>query len=138
MLQGSCLCGSVAYEVDAPLGPIIFCHCQTCRKTHASAFSSLSPVPREKFRWVRGEAMLNQFESSPGKFRHFCTKCGSHIVAERTGQPIVLLRMGCLDTPVTQQPKMHIWRSDAASWYDPRVALPELLEGVDKPEMRRP
>jgi hypothetical protein len=125
MLAGSCLCGGVAYEVDASAGPIIHCHCQTCRKTHGSAFSSLTNVSRERFRFVRGEELLNSFESSPGKFRKFCSRCGSHIVAERTGQPTLLLRLGCLDTPIEPRPGAHIWRSDAASWYDPKVELPE-------------
>ena len=49
MLTGCCLCGSVAYEVDADPGPIIHCHCQTCRKTHGSAFSTVTNVPRTAF-----------------------------------------------------------------------------------------
>jgi hypothetical protein len=50
MLTDSCLCGSVAYEVDAPAGPIVHCHCTTCRKTHGAAFSTVMPVPRAAFR----------------------------------------------------------------------------------------
>jgi len=130
MLTGSCLCGAVAYEVDAPLEGIAHCHCRTCRKTHASAFSSVTAVPREKFRWTRGQDLLAAFESSPGKFRRFCSRCGSHIVAERTAQPVVMLRLGCLDTPVTDRPQLHIWRSEAAPWYDPKVQLPERAEGL--------
>lgn len=133
MLAGSCLCGRVAYEVDAPPGPIIHCHCQTCRKTHGSAFSSLTNVPRERFRFVKGEELLNAFESSPGKLRKFCSRCGSHIVAERTGQPTVLLRLGCLDTPIEDKPRCHIWRSDAASWYDPKLELPEFPQNPPRP-----
>lgn len=128
MLRGSCLCGSVVYEVDAPAGPIVHCHCQTCRKTHGSAFSSVTNVPREHFRFVKGEELLRAFESSPGKFRKFCTQCGSHIVAERVNQPTMLLRLGCLDTPIDDKPRAHIWRSDAASWYDPKLELPEYAE----------
>ena len=130
MLTGSCLCGAVAYEVDAPLERIVHCHCQTCRKTHGSAFSSVTAVPREKFRWTRGEDRLGAIESSPGKFRRFCTNCGSHIMAERVAQPVVLLRLGCLDTPVTDRPQIHIWRSDAAPWYDPKQQFPEKPEGL--------
>jgi hypothetical protein len=128
VLTGSCMCGRVAYEVDAAAGPIIHCNCQTCRKAHASAFSSISGVPREKFRWTKGEELLVGYESSPGKFRRFCSKCGSHIVAERVGQPTVMLRLGCLDTAITDQPKAHIWRSDAATWFDPKDRLPEFPE----------
>lgn len=94
MLTGSCLCGSVAYEVDAAIGPIAHCHCVTCRKAHGSAFSSVSSVPRNKFRWTKGEGLLASYESSPGKVRRFCSKCGSQIVAERAGQPTVILRLG--------------------------------------------
>lgn len=130
MLKGSCLCGAVAYEADAEPGPIVHCHCQTCRKAHGSAFSSLMAVPRDGFRWVRGEQRLGAFESSPGKLRRFCTACGSQIAAERAGQPTVMLRLGCLDTAITDRPKAHIWRSDAASWYDPKDMLPELAEGA--------
>jgi hypothetical protein len=132
MLTGSCLCGSVAYEADAPPGPIVHCHCQTCRKTHGSAFSSVTNVPRENFRFVRGEDLLVAFESSPGKFRKFCSRCGSHIVAERVAQPTVLLRMGCLDTPIEERPRAHIWRSDAANWYDPKQELPEFPESPQR------
>ena len=130
MLTGSGLCGGVAYEADAPLERIVRCHCQTGRKTHGTAFSSVTAVPREKFRWVRGQELLGVFESSPGKFRRFCSKCGSHVMAERTAQPNVLLRLGCLDTRVAERPQVHIWRSGAASWYDPKQQFPEKPEGL--------
>jgi hypothetical protein len=130
MLSGSCLCGGVAYEVDATVGRIVHCHCETCRKTHATAFSSLTAVPRDRFRWIRGHDLLAAFESSPGKFRRFCSRCGSHIVAERVNQPTVMLRLGCLDTAVEGGAQVHIWRSDGASWYDPEHALPEVPKGL--------
>src|SRR5262249_14909885 len=111
-------------------GPIVHCHCQTCRKTHASAFSSVSPTPKDKFRFVRGAELLTSYESSPGKFRRFCSRCGSHIVAERTAGDHMLLRLGCLDTPIEAAPRAHIWRSDGASWYDPKDQIPELPKGA--------
>lgn len=126
ILEGSCLCGGVAYEVDAPPGPIVHCSCRTCRKAHGSAFSSIANVPREKFRWIRGAELLGAFKSSPGKFRRFCRRCGSHLFAERTSQPTVMLRLGCLDTPISGPARLHIWRSDGASWFDPKESVPEL------------
>ena len=129
MLEGSCLCGVVRYEVSTAPGPIVHCHCQTCRKAHGAAFSSVMPVPRDAFRWTAGEEALNRFESSAGKFRNFCGKCGSHIMADRPNQPVVLLRLGCLDTEIEGNSLGHIWRSDCASWYDPKQQLPEFPEG---------
>jgi hypothetical protein len=130
MLNGSCLCGAVAYEADAPLERIVHCHCHTCRKTHGSAFSSVTAVPREKFRWLRGQDVLGTIESSAGKLRRFCGKCGSHVMAERLAEPVVLLRLGCLDTEARGVPQVHIWRSDAAPWYDPKIQFPEKQEGL--------
>jgi len=130
MLAGSCLCGTVAYEADATIDRIVHCHCRTCRKTHGTAFSSVAAVPRPAFRWTHGEERLGAIESSPGKFRRFCTRCGSHVVAERTAASVVLLRLGCLDTPLGELPQLHIWRSDAATWYDPARPLPETQEGL--------
>lgn len=132
MLEGSCLCGAVAYEVDAPIGPIVHCHCETCRKAHGSAFSTVSPVPRDKVRIISGEDLLTSYESSPGKFRKFCARCGSQIIADRVAQPVILLRMGCLDTPIAEKARAHLWRSDAASWYDPKDQIPELPEGAGR------
>lgn len=132
MLVGSCLCGRVAYEVDAEVEGVAHCHCETCRKAHGSAFASIASVPRDRFRWTRGEDALGAFESSPGKIRRFCSACGSQLVAERTGQPNVMLRMGSLDTPVTADRQWHIWRSDGASWYDPDKAWPQLPEGFPR------
>lgn len=130
MLSGSCLCGAVAYEVDGPPGNIVHCHCRTCRKAHGAAFSSVMPVPRAAFRWLRGEGELRAFESSPGKWRRFCGTCGSQIVAERPATAYVLLRLGCLDEAPPAECVGHIWRSDGAPWYDPAVPLPEAPEGV--------
>jgi len=129
MLTGHCLCGRVRYEADAEIRGILHCHCETCRRTHASAFSSIASIPRSRFRWTAGEEFLSHFESSPGKFRHFCSRCGSHLMAERSASEHVMLRLGCLDTPVKPKALGHIWRSDAASWYDPKEQLPEFPEG---------
>ncbi len=130
MISGSCLCGQVRYEVDGELGGFVHCHCQTCRKAHGSAFSTIAAVPKASFRWIAGEVLLKAYESSPGKFRSFCTNCGSQIVANRPAQPTILLRLGCLDTPAQGQPKCHIWRSDGASWYDPELSLPQMPNGL--------
>ena len=70
-MNGSCLCGAVTYEIDAIDLPICHCHCNTCRKAHAAAFTSTAGVMREHFRWLSGQDELSSFESSPGKLRRF-------------------------------------------------------------------
>jgi hypothetical protein len=87
MLNGSCLCGAVAFETQKLSGPIVHCNCQTCRKAHSAAFATTARTERAHFEWTRGKKFLGNFESTPGKIRHFCTRCGSHLMAEWTDQP---------------------------------------------------
>lgn len=126
MINGSCLCGSVTYQADCGHGPIIHCHCQTCRKAHSAAFASVMPIAYDAFKWTSGEDQLNSFESSPGKNRYFCTNCGSQLIAERREVKLILLRMGCVDTEIVDRPDAHIWRSDGAPWYDPDDEIRQL------------
>ena len=53
-LRGSCLCGAVRYEADQLDMPVVHCHCSTCRKAHASAFTTTAGVMRALFRWTAG------------------------------------------------------------------------------------
>jgi hypothetical protein len=101
MLAGSCLCGAIAFEADS-VGPINFCNCRNCRKASGTAFAANASVPRNAFRWIRGEALLSSYESSPGKVRRFCSRCGSPMSAERPNnlQAPVRVRLGSLDTPL--------------------------------------
>ena len=130
MLNGSCLCQAVAYEAAGFAGPIGHCHCRTCRKAHSAAFSTTGRVERAGFRWTRGADQLRSYESSPGKLRHFCSVCGSQLMAEWVGQPTVILRLGCLDTEIEERPRGHIWTSQKASWFEIGDDLPQLPEGM--------
>jgi ADP-ribosyl-[dinitrogen reductase] hydrolase len=61
---------------------------------------------------------ISTFESSPGKLRHFCRSCGSHLVAERLGQPHVIARVATLDDDPGLKPEAHIWVSHDVPWLE--------------------
>ena len=119
MYKGSCLCGGVRFELDGPLGPIVCCHCPDCRKAQGTAFATVAPIARKDFRLLSGEDLLAEYESSPGKQRVFCKRCGSPLFSKRDADPAVLrLRIGALDTPVDAPVTRHIWVSTKAPWYE--------------------
>lgn len=136
-LTGSCLCGQIAYAIDGELGPIGHCHCRTCQKAHAAAFATTTRVPRANFRFVRGEAALAHFESTEGKRRYFCPRCGSHLIAAWDDQEAVIVRVGTLDDDPVGRPRAHIWTSHRAPWYAIEDALPRFEEGAPKPRAAR-
>ena len=115
-LRGSCLCGAVRYEITGLDMPIGHCSCRTCRKAHASPFTTTAGVARESFRLLTGAECLKSFESSPGKNRHFCGTCGSHVYAERPGQAHIILRVATLDDGPDLRPESHIWKSHEVDW----------------------
>ncbi len=43
-MRGQCACGAVQYEVDSPLGPLVNCHCRSCRRAHGAAFATSALV----------------------------------------------------------------------------------------------
>lgn len=119
-MQGSCLCGGVAYEVSPPAAglQIGLCSCRSCRKAHAAPFNVYASVPRESFRWLRGADKARIYQSSPGKNRHFCSVCGSQLIAEHPGEATVLLRVALLDDDPGTRPVEHIFRSQRVPWCD--------------------
>lgn len=125
MLRGSCLCGAIAYEVEGELGPIVCCHCSMCRKAQGTAFATNAPVEAARFRVVAGEHLLRAYGSSPGKWRCFCSVCGSPILSRRDGSGMVRLRIGTLDSRIAARPAAHIHVASKAEWFDLHDGLPQ-------------
>lgn len=129
MIEGSCLCGDVRYEAEALTSTIALCHCRTCRKAHATAYAATARVARSGFKWTSGADLVAAFESTPGKLRWFCPRCGSHLMAEWTAYHEVILRLGSVDTPLDARPEVHIWMSHALAALEAPPDMPMLLEG---------
>lgn len=119
MITGSCLCGDVRYRAERAAAPLVHCHCEMCRKVHGTAFASVLLVERAGFRWLSGEAQLTRYESSPGKQRCFCSRCGAHVVSIRPAdERTILLRAGSIDAGVDTPGVAHGWVASKAPWYE--------------------
>ena len=129
-LTGSCHCGAVAYECGPLIGAFGHCHCKTCQKVHAAPFITTGPIDLADFRWTKGEDVVAYHESSPGKQRHFCPKCGTHMVAIYVESGQATLRIASLDEALDSKPAGHIWVSDKAWFFDFDDGLPHLRGAV--------
>ena len=126
MLRGSCLCGTVAYEIRGEPLLMYYCHCGTCRKATASSFATNLAVRTGDFAIVTGRDALTGFESSPNKHRYFCSHCGSPIYshAEAT-KDIVSVRAGTLDGDPGVRPAIHGYVASKAPWFEILDGLPQ-------------
>src|ERR1700722_77224 len=136
--KGSCLCGSINYELSDELGEFGYCHCTSCRKASGTAHAANAPISRSHFHLHSGGDTLREYESSPGKFRAFCGRCGSPIYAYLSATPNMLrIRLGSLDTPFTKQPKAHTFVSDKAAWEPITDGLPQFDSWAPKDVLRQ-
>ncbi len=128
------MCGGVRYEYAGEFGTITICHCSDCRKAQGSGAVIAAPVDVSAFRWMQGEDLITEYESSPGKKRAFCRRCGAPLYSAKDDSPGVLrLRMGSIDTPVEATPVAHIFVTDLPAW----AAIDDDLPRYDTLELGR-
>ena len=131
-MHASCLCGGVRVAITGKLGPVVYCHCSYCRKASGTAFGANADVRRKYWRWVSGEELIREFESSPGTFRGFCSRCGSPVYKRRVDAPDILrLRLGLLDDDPARRALAHFWVGSKAPWFDIADELPQFAAGPD-------
>jgi hypothetical protein len=125
MYKGSCLCGSVEITVTGEISDIIHCHCSLCRKASGTAYATNGFVNVLDFEINNGWELLSSFESSPGKFRHFCSKCASPIYSSNElDKTRIRIRLGILDSDISERPISHNFVTSKANWEDLDAVLP--------------
>ena len=131
MLEGGCLCEGVRFRIHGKLGPAGFCHCKQCQRASGSAFAANAPVRTRYLELSSGSELVKEYESSPGKFRAFCGRCGSPIYSRRDSEPeLRRIRLGSLDSDPERRPLGHVWVDSKAPWYSIDDSLPQYPEGL--------
>ena len=125
MYKGSCLCGSIQFESDGGVTDIIHCHCSLCRKASGSAYATNGFINAEDIKLTDKNNTLTFYESSEGKRKYFCKTCGSPIYSSNSQSLKRLrLRLGILDTEISERPISHNFVTSKANWDDLDVELP--------------
>jgi hypothetical protein len=130
MYTGSCLCNAVQFRIDAALEAVQVCHCSQCRKAQGGPFATNIPVPAAAFQLIRGADRLSEYESSPGKRRLFCSRCGSPVFSRRDSLPgVVRVRAGLIDEPLPAGPGVHFHVASKCNWWTIRDDAPQFAGG---------
>ena len=116
---GSCLCGTVKFEIRAPLSGFRYCHCSRCRKASGSAHAANIFLPKSQFRWLTGESAVTRFKlQSAQRFAvWFCSTCGTRVPHEIAGRGDYLIPAGVLDQDPGLRPDQSIFWASKAPWY---------------------
>jgi hypothetical protein len=124
-IQGSCLCGTLRYEITGPLVGMIHCHCSRCRKQQGAPFATIGTVAIGDLRWLAGEDEVARHSAAPGGPRHFCTRCGSPAPIAVPSLGLAFVPVGTLEGDVDMRPQAHIFAGSKASWHTITDDLPQ-------------
>jgi hypothetical protein len=112
LYQGSCHCGAITFEVEAPDHvEVENCNCSICAMT---GFLHLI-VPQRNFRLITGETNLTTYTFNTGVAKHtFCKTCGiKPFYTPRSNPDGIDVNLRCL----TPQPKnVRIVNFDGQNW----------------------
>ncbi|MES9904605.1 MAG: GFA family protein [Sedimenticola sp.] len=126
-LSGSCLCGSVRFEVEKPLREVVSCYCSECRRSSGN-FVSATGVPEERLHLLDSTG-LAWYESDLAR-RGFCQQCGSNLFW--TPQPAdgaVRIMAGCLEPVTGLKVRAHIFTGDKCDFQEIAGTAPEYSGG---------
>lgn len=127
--KGSCLCGSIRYEVSGFSSKAANCHCTMCRKFHGSAYGTLVPV--QGLTWLCGKKHLKDYVCSKGTIRSFCIECGSSIGFRVKHSPLdaIELAISTFDEEIPVVVDAQIYVAYKANWVKLETSIPSHREG---------
>ena len=129
-LQGSCLCGSVTFELFGKINNFYLCHCLRCRRSTGTAHVSTIVTDPENIRWLTGEEWIKRFDLPEAETfsKQFCTECGSPVpCVDRDGNQL-RIPAGTLEQSTNVQPQRNIYWESKAKWYEQGLDAPRYEE----------
>ena len=132
MLSGACMCGRIQYQIAGEPRFMYQCYCGKCRAASGASFVTNIIVDADSFAITAGKEALAAFESSPSKFRHFCSICGSPIYSqgEKT-RKVVSVRCGTLHRDPGLRAAYHAFVASKAQWVDIHDDQPQFADWAD-------
>ena len=113
--EGGSLCGAVRFVATGQPESVAWCHCQSCRKHSGAPVSVFAAFKRAAYVVTKGE--VTKFNSSPGRWRGFCARCGSTLTCESKRLPTEThFHVGAFDQAARLQPTRHIFPDERLPW----------------------
>ncbi len=116
--RGSCLCGSVQYEISGEPKKFYHCHCRRCRKASGAGHASNLLVKPGAIKWIKGEELIRSYKVPEAKrFTNcFCSNCGGRVPRYVKETDFIVIPAGSLDGEPAFQPQARIFWDSRASW----------------------
>ncbi len=120
---GGCGCGAVRFEARGPLRPVIYCHCDQCRR-QSGHFLGATAVADE-YLTVTGSQNVTWYKSSDKAKRGFCGICGSGLFWKHDRLDQTSILAGSFDKPSGLTASHHIFTAQKGDYYVIDDGLPQ-------------
>ncbi|WP_445358917.1 GFA family protein [Microbulbifer sp. ANSA005] len=125
--KGSCLCGTINFEIEGDFGGFFLCHCSYCRKDTGSAHAANLFFASAKLEWLSGAEQVKTFKLAGTRHsKSFCGQCGSAVPREDPEVGLLAVPAGSLDRPIDVRPNAHIFMGSKAEWDRELEAVPKV------------
>ncbi len=116
--RGSCLCGSVQYEISGEPKKFYHCHCKRCRKATGTGHATNMFLQPGSLKWLKGEDLIRLYKVPEAKrFTNcFCSNCGGRMPRYVKEVDAVILPAGSLDSEPPIRPQARVFWDSRANW----------------------
>lgn len=131
-IVGSCKCGAVRFNSNAPPRIVVNCHCGMCRKLNGSAFSSYVVVPRRALEIVGNDAVAS-YQVAPSTLKHYCMACGTPLFNENGRYAgVCMLYLGAINEGDIPAPSLNVYSESMLPWLGEISSIETLERGVEE------
>jgi hypothetical protein len=118
-IEGRCLCGAVRFIARGEPTEVSWCHCQSCRRHTGAPASAFVAFRRDAYAVTEGE--ITKFNSSPGRLRGFCARCGSTMTCEGEALPEIQFHIGTFthEDASRLRPTKQFFAEERLPWVHP-------------------
>ena len=129
-LKGSCLCGTVQYEVNGDPQRFYHCHCGRCRKSSGTGHATNLVMTNAQLVFSKGDLLLKRYKVPEAKrfTRQFCGNCGSSVARFVPEIDAVVIPAGSLDSEAPVKPQARVFWDSRAEWSCDGDTLPRYAE----------
>ncbi len=125
--SGSCLCGTVGFEVTGSFDSFFLCHCKRCQKDTETAHAANLFSSQAELKWLRGEENVRTYRLPHTRHaKCFCIECGSALPMVQMDGTLLVVPAGSIDGAVAILPHAHICVASQAEWAEDLDNLPRL------------
>jgi len=132
---GSCICGSVKYEISGEFRFFFHCYCGRCRKSTGTGHASNVILNPDAATWTAGEELIGSYKVAGAKrYRTvFCKHCGSPLPRVAPDLSIAVIPAGTLDSGPDIEPTGRIFFGSKERWACDAAELPAWDEYPESP-----